>query len=411
MENTYDKVPYLDLSYVHTHPDRLATLGTLLGMSPQPVTNCRVLEIGCAAGGNLIPMAYDLPQSEFVGLDYSARQIEEGQAWVAALGITNLTLVWADLVDIGDELGKFDYIVAHGVYSWVAKPVRDKLLAICKRLLTQNGVVYISYNTYPGWHFTGVIRDAMLFRTRDIEDLAERAVAARSMARFLADNIPQENNAYAGLFQNYLRVLGEDLKATHDGFLLHDELEEVNDPVYFYQFVEHAQQYGLRYLVEAELKNVLPDAFGPEVAQRLQQLSGDAIELEQYMDFLRNRMFRQTLLCHAELPVTRMLRPDRLQNCFMASAAQPVVDETGHLAAGTAQFRSKDGATLTTDHPVTQVAMLHLGKIWPRAILFGNLLVFALSELGRSVRLRCHDAGACARCTDFGGKLAARLWL
>ena len=76
--DSYDDLPYPSLSYAQTHPDRLASMATLLGLEPAPVERCRVLDVGCAVGGNIIPMAYALPNSEFVGIDYSGRQIDIG---------------------------------------------------------------------------------------------------------------------------------------------------------------------------------------------------------------------------------------------------------------------------------------------------------------------------------------------
>ena len=128
MVNPYDAVPYPDLAYGNTHPDRLATMARLLGMTPAPVERCRVLEVGCAAGGNLLPMAYTLPHAEFVGIDYSAQQIDEGQARIRGLGLSNFTLACRNLLEVGEELGTFDYIIAHGVYSWTPPPVREKTL-------------------------------------------------------------------------------------------------------------------------------------------------------------------------------------------------------------------------------------------------------------------------------------------
>ena len=69
----YDAVPYESKSFPQTHPDRLATLGRLFGMNPAPVTHSRVLELGCAGGGNLIPMAFHLPENDFLGIDLSHR--------------------------------------------------------------------------------------------------------------------------------------------------------------------------------------------------------------------------------------------------------------------------------------------------------------------------------------------------
>jgi SAM-dependent methyltransferase len=372
--NAYDETPYPDLSYVHTHPDRLATLATLLGLAPTPVTTCRLLEIGCAAGGNLLPMAYGLPAAEFVGVDLSARQIADGQQRIAHLGLHNVTLLCRDLAGLGEEMGSFDYIVAHGIYSWVPEPVRDRLMAVCKQLLRPHGIVYISYNTYPGWHIRGVIRDAMLFHTRTETEPQAKAQAARSIAHFIADHVVKGNTAYGGIFQGYLESLDKGLRGSNDSFLLHDELEECNDPVYFYQFVEHAARHGLQYLVEAELRDVLPHIFQPETRAQLQSLASDAVTLEQYMDFLRNRMFRLTLLCHADVPVQRTLRPEPVFRLLARSQAQPARAEEPGAPTGLAQFRSLDNATLTTDHPVSAAAFTQLAAVWPRALPFVDLL-------------------------------------
>ncbi len=372
--NAYDAAPYPDLSYVNTHPDRLAVMATLLGLSPAPVTTARVLEIGCAGGGNLIPMAFALPGAHFVGFDYSARQIQDGQQRIRHLGLRNIELACHDLTTVGDGLGDFDYIIAHGVYSWVAADVRDQLLALVKRLLRPHGVAFVSYNTYPGWHITGVVRDVMLLRARDIDDPAEKARVARASLRFMAEHVA--DTAYGAIFRSYNDFLQDGLKATNDAFLLHDELEETNDPVYFTQFVEHIEAHGLQYLIEAELREVLPHTFSPETQTALQQTARSTLELEQLMDFLRNRMFRQTLLVHEDAPVRRSLHPQPVMGLWARSMAQRA-DDAGGATPGVGQFTSKDGATLTTDHPVSIAAMMELGQRWPRALRFDELLAAA----------------------------------
>src|SRR5258706_7772226 len=99
-QNSYDQVPYPSTTFRSTHPEMLATLGSLLGLNPPAVDQCRVLEMGCSNGGNLIPMAYSLPGSEFVGLDLSARQIEMGQTSLKELGLANVALHQIDLLDV-----------------------------------------------------------------------------------------------------------------------------------------------------------------------------------------------------------------------------------------------------------------------------------------------------------------------
>src|SRR5438477_229665 len=144
LERSYDDAPYHVHVWMPSHPDQLASVARLHGLRTAPVEQSRVLEIGCASGANIIPMAEGLPQSQFVGIDFSARQIEAGQAIVASLGLTNIRLEQQNLTTIGPSFGAFDYIIAHGVYSWVPPDVADSLLQQCAQLLTPNGVAFIS---------------------------------------------------------------------------------------------------------------------------------------------------------------------------------------------------------------------------------------------------------------------------
>ena len=199
---SYDAVPYRRQSYACTHPDRLASLAILLGLTPAPVDRCRVLEIGCASGDNLIPMAQTLPESQFVGIDLSERQIAVGQADIRALGLPNITLRQLDLLDVNAaQFGQFDYIIAHGVYSWVPPAVRDKLLAICQDHLAPSGIAYISYNVYPGWHFVEAVRHMMLYRTRGEAEPQRRAAQARSMLDFAVGASRSQNALYSAFLK------------------------------------------------------------------------------------------------------------------------------------------------------------------------------------------------------------------
>lgn len=117
----YDDVPYPSVPFPQTHPDRLATLATLFGMRTASVEGCRVLELGCGDGGNLIPMALVLPGSRFLGLDLAGEPIGRGRATINALGLRNVELRQEDLRafdrSVDADLEPFDFIIGHGVYS------------------------------------------------------------------------------------------------------------------------------------------------------------------------------------------------------------------------------------------------------------------------------------------------------
>src|SRR3954462_531886 len=228
--SSYDAVPYSVGAFPQTRPDRLATLATLFGIAPAAPARCRVLELGCAAGGNIIPMALADPGSKFVGIDLSARQIADAQATARQLNLSNIDLRAMSITDVGDDFGTFDYILCHGVYSWVPPEVQEKILAICATHLAPNGVAYVSYNCYPGWHARGAIREMLWYHTARFEDPVVRVRAARGLLAFLVRFAPNDRG-YGNLVRQELALL----LATPDTYLLHEHLEEYNEPLYFHQ--------------------------------------------------------------------------------------------------------------------------------------------------------------------------------
>src|SRR3954469_13985433 len=100
---SYDQVPYLFDSFPESQPRRLQAVGHLLGLEPAAPAQCRVLELGCAVGGNIVPMAYSLPEAHFIGIDLVASQIESAKQFAAACGVTNLDLRAANIMDVTPE--------------------------------------------------------------------------------------------------------------------------------------------------------------------------------------------------------------------------------------------------------------------------------------------------------------------
>jgi len=377
---SYDEVPYEGHPFPQTHPNRLATLATLLGLSPAPVDHCRVLELGCANGGNLIPMAFAFPESRFFGIDLSALQVAEGVETIQRLGLNNIELKHLSILDVDATFGRFDYILCHGVYSWVPAAVQDKILEICAKNLEPNGIAYVSYNTLPGWHMRGMIRDMMSYHARQFADPYVRIQKARNLLDFLAESVSQEDSPYRLLLKNEADLL----RRCRDSYLFHEHLEDVNEPIYFHQFAERAAAKGLRFLGEADFHVMVPGNYPPEVEQVLQQLSSDIVHIEQYMDFLRNRMFRQTLLCHADRRPCYTLSPAQMRGFSLASPARPLSMRTNLAPDVIEEFKAAHDVTLKSSLPIVKAAMLLLGEAWPRPLPFDELCRLARERLTAS---------------------------
>ena len=346
--SSYDELPYSDNCFFYTHPDHMAAVAALHGLSPSPVERCRVLELGCAMGGNLIPMAIKLPDAQFVGVDLSARQIDLGRSVVDKLGLRNVELRAMSIADVDDRLGRFDYIVCHGVFSWVPAHIRDKILAIFAENLAPEGIAYVSYNTFPGWHARGLARDLMAFHVRNTVGPRDSVPEARAFLSDLVETLLDQSTAYAAI----LRAEGDFLDGVDDTYLYHEHLEETNNPVYFHQFMAFAKAKGLAFLAEAKtpgLINHLPQ----EARERIERWGKDEVAREQYVDFVTNRTFRRTYLCHEGAERSAAPVSSAVASMYVGSLITPDATDPDVLSDGPETFRANaQSVTMTSNHPL-----------------------------------------------------------
>jgi SAM-dependent methyltransferase/methyltransferase-like protein len=275
----------------------MAGMARLFGLDAPDIGKARVLELGCSFGGNLLPLALRYPDATFVGADLSAVQINYANKIKDELGAKNITFRRANILDMVKESEQYDYIITHGVYSWIPSEVQDAMLEIYGKQLTPEGVGYISYNVYPGWKMREVVREMMLFHVGHLTDTQTKLAQARAILQY-AGKLHANNQAAFG------RLMAEEanlLMRCSDSYIYHEHLEPNNRPCYFHQFVATAAKHKLAYLGESALADMLPDRHGPDLANTVRQISDDnIIACEQYVDLLTNRAFRQTLLVRAE---------------------------------------------------------------------------------------------------------------
>lgn len=362
--NSYDEVPYISRAFIQTHPQRLGFIGRLFGMTPTPPSMARVLELGCASGGNLIPLAQRYPGMEILGLDLSKVQVEDGKKEIAELGLKNIELRQADLATYNPARdGKFDYILCHGVYSWVPGVVQDAILRVCREALADHGIAYISYNCYPGWKMREIIRDAMNFHAGTRPTPAERVQQSRAIINFITEISDPES-----AFGKILKAEADLLKVVSDDYLLHEHLEEHNQPCYFKDFIAKASANHLGYLGEAQLEEMIPHHLGPKVMDALNRVSGgNILAIEQYLDFFRNRRFRRTLLVREELAagLKRDISAEGLKNFHVAGAYKIEGDQQQIHGAGELKFTDSEGRNLASTQPMAKAMMVTLNENWP----------------------------------------------
>ncbi len=373
MTTPYDEVRYPTFSHAQLHPDRLAIPALLFGLDPAPADSCRYLELGCGDGGTLCALAVALPGSELVGVDLATTALQRGRGVCEQVGIGNLNLVEADVADLPD-LGQFDYVVCHGVLSWVPEAARQGILRACRQQLRPQGVAYVSYNANPSGLLREMTRQMLRFHLRrGVRTPEEKLQEAHAFLGFLT-TARNEGDPWRELLKSEIDHLERRLPSS----LVHDELAEVNTPFWLYEVLEMAAEHGLRFLSEADDLGV-QDALWPEhVVSLLKALEDEPEDREQYLDFLLARRFRQTLLCHGERLLDRPVPPGRLQGLDVAASARVVGAEEPDLTPGVhVDFAAAPGLVAGTDLALGKAALHLLGQRWPAAVPFPELLAAA----------------------------------
>lgn len=387
---SYDDRPYTSNAFFYSSPGHLRATAHLYGVSTVPLAHARVLELGCAAGGNLLPFALAYPDAHVVGVDLSPVQVAAGQKIVKDLGVGNLTLHAMSLADITKDFGQFDYIIAHGVFSWVPPEVRDAMLRVCSENLSPEGIAYISYNTYPGWKAGDIVRDAMMLHSHGTQSEEEKLGRAKAMLTLLSDGLAASNP----LAPSLRGAVGK-LRTHSDYYVAHEYLEAFNTPCYFVEFVDTARQASLAYMGDAEAQTEMSATYGNNVQLNHSLVAmGQPKELrQQYLDFAVGRSFRKSLLVHEERQQSIAVSPEleRLGDLRFAGHFTQVESEA-NSPAGTETYSDNKGRKLHTREQSVIAVMKTLTSNWPASVSMADLVTGTIDTVGVTDEER-HAAG------------------
>ncbi|WP_367870096.1 methyltransferase regulatory domain-containing protein [Luteolibacter sp. Populi] len=293
----YSEKRYPALSHPVTDISRLAVAARIAGLQRLPLPGgCKVMEFGCASGHNLLPMAARYPKSEFTGLDYSDTAIRNARKASWEAGLENVLFEVADL-EHWRPSHPCDYLIVHGVFSWVPDAVKAKILDLCGQVLSNAGIACISYNTLPGWSLK-----------RDVVPLI-RSLAGNPAAAGLGGNVVEVAESLAAMAGSAtahaanLQAACREIVRKGPEVLPFDDFAPVCDAVYFAQIAGWAAERGLRYLGEADIRENLPDGIDPAALEALAPLAAEPLLLQQMLDLLSGRTHRNSLFCREEAPL------------------------------------------------------------------------------------------------------------
>ncbi|GAU81409.1 class I SAM-dependent methyltransferase [Bosea sp. BIWAKO-01] len=371
----YDDFPYLSLPIAYTYPATLGALATLHGLDAPAAEPARVLELGCASGGNLIPMAARFPCSRFVGIDLSSRQIADGRRRIAGLGLGNIELIEADLANTGSARGHFEYVICHGVFSWVPGHVQDAILRMIEASLADNGIAAVSYNVLPGWHLRSPVRDILCSQVGNRGTPRERVERARAVLETL-------RSATAGgfAFGQIMRAEAARLLRMPGSYLLGEFLAEHNAPCSFGDFMERAGRHGLGFLCEADLDADARELLAPGMRGRIAELAvQEPMRAGALLDQYGGRPFRRSLLVKAG--AARAIRAPTLADLRHLHVSMRL-ERMAPAAGGTASFKDARGRRLGTRCAAVAQALFRLAEAWP-----GTLPVTELAAGGEGTKV------------------------
>ena len=301
-QTIYKELGYKSYPFPFTTPAYLEAYGALVGLNTPPAKTARVLELGATYGGNIISQAVFNSEATFVGIELSQDQVEKGNQIISDAKLDNVSLIQGNILNFEESMGTFDYIIAHGFYSWISDEMKDKLLNIISSHLADNGIAYVSYNTYPGWHTMEEVRQLMLFANRDQDNLThkEKVLRGKTVGSLVGaqilnyDNLKERNSKFLGALRSIMQK--------DDYYVGHDHLEPHNDPCYFYQFNDHLKAHNLAYVCDADLTLSMVRTYDESIADKLEQLAPNSqADQEQYLDFILDTTFRKSIICKASV--------------------------------------------------------------------------------------------------------------
>jgi SAM-dependent methyltransferase len=308
------------------------------------------------------------------------------------LELSNIEFIHSDFLTAAHRVsGHFDYIIAHGIFSWVPDDVRDALLELCAQHLRRGGLLYLNYNTRPGWNVRGMVREFLLAQTAGTTGLRMRAELAQDVAAKIVSSLMVGEHPYSQLIANEFQFVCEN----HVSYVAHEYLAANNHPYWRSEFLSLARRYGFEYVADADFcysSGRIPEDLAPQLDK--EQITGRA--LDDTVDLLCYRQLHSPILTQGPL-VWDPPSPEEFAHLLVASCLVPCAQN----GAENPIFQHPSGYQVEAKAAVMVTALERLQPLWPRGIRIGEVfpdvskVMEDLKLLQRNglIELRCIDTG------------------
>ena len=357
-----------------SHPNQMAVVARLQGIQPPALAGCRVLELGCANGGNLLPLAESMPDSDFLGVDRALRPVDDAGRIGSKLGIENVQFACESFENLDASIGQFDYVLCHGVFCWTTPNVQEHILRICRDLLKPNGLAHIHLNVVPGSWLGDFFRAYLQTNQDRSKAPLEQVTDARRDLEFMS-------KAFVGNSKNHtatIRAAAARLLQITDVDLFHAYLGVKNYPIPFMDFLAQAREHGLTYIADLAPSFQLRQSTSVTWSEYLPR---DSDQREQTLDYLENRGTRHCLIGRAPELAPTITPPGvsgNIDDFYVVGYPHPV-DPPKDAPPNAFAFQSEFGRSAVTKDPRVAVILNAMGD-QKTPITVGQLKALANQE-------------------------------
>ncbi|TWT53411.1 tRNA (guanine-N(7)-)-methyltransferase [Rubripirellula amarantea] len=370
----YDQVAYPGLAERHIQLRCLEFAATMHGVAPADLAHCRVLELGCADGTNLIPFAVEFPESQFIGIDLASDAIRQAEQTAQELELSNIEFRCQNISDVESaSIGTVDYVLCPGVFSWATDDERSAILRLCQHCLSADGIAAISFNTLPGWNWGSTLRDYVRFSVGDLADPREQIAEARRAIELMAEATPADT-----LQGVYYRRTREQARGWRDTYLYHEYISDRNRAFYFHDFQRMAEEHELRFVAEADFQHSSGVGLQPPARLAVSQASPD--KREQLIDYFLDTGYRKSILCRSDRELGSPSQVQMIAKSELATSQSYERFRFDLSSSDPVNLPLERGSVAITD-PFARAAIWKLMNQWPRTATVKALYEFAVETL------------------------------
>jgi SAM-dependent methyltransferase len=297
-------------------------------------------ELGCGYGLSTLILAAANPQVSFVGVDFNPIHIVAANALAESAQLQNVRFVEASFAELLDprfaDLGEFDTIALHGIYSWVAPAVRRAIVKFADAKLKTGGVLYVSYNAAPGWMPRAPLQRLLFeYVKRNPADPRSATADALRFAKSMkeAGAFYFKSNPQVGSFIDSME--GKDI-----AYLVHEHLNESWSALYHADVVADFASTRLSYTCSAHIADFLDETSVPITTHNILSGINDSVWRETVKDFLVGRSFRRDIFIRGSLKLTPAERAKELERVFVLTVPRSAATTRIRTAMGDVEGRA-----------------------------------------------------------------------